>query len=176
MDNWDLETPALKIFLCKFPFNVSMSLQLLLGILTVSFFITALMDMVVVIVPILLAMAYFLRLSVFVQEMGIAHLQINVSVTQAMLDHPVRSLRVMVSHSMTQAVFVQQTGIAPLQINVSVTQAMLDHLVKFHCVTAFHPMTLLVSAQEMGIAPLQINVSVTQAMLDHLVKFHCVTA
>jgi len=154
---------------------MSQQLQLLLDILTVPFFITALMGMVEVIVPIQFAMAYFQLLSVFVQEMGIASLQINVSVTQAMLDQPVGSHCVMVCLLMTLSAYAQEMGIVPLQINVSVTQAMLDQPVRSQRVTTFHLMTLSMSVQEMGIAhPLTI-VNVNSNTEEINVSIHTVS-
>jgi len=170
-----LETTSLKVLPCKFLFHVSMSRQLLLVFLTVSLFITASMDMVVIIVPIQLAMAYFIRLSVFVQEMGIAPLQINVSVTQAMLDHPVSSRCVTTCLLMTLSMSVQEMGIAPYQINVSVIQAMLDQPVRSQRVTTCLLMTLSMSVQEMGIAPPLTSVNVNSNTEEINVSIHIVS-
>jgi len=72
-----------------------MSLQLLLDILIVPFFITALTGMVVIIVPIPLAMAYFQLRSVFAQEMGIAPLQTTANVMVNMSEQNVKLLCVL---------------------------------------------------------------------------------
>ena len=78
----------------------------------------------------------------YVQGMAIAPYQMNVSVTQDMLDHIVKFLFVIACRPMTPVECAWEMAIALRGTDASVTQAMPDQYVRHQFVTISQPMTL----------------------------------